>query len=68
MLWRGNGVDKMIAWIKSKFKNHRYVNVGTSSTGGAKYKCLGCQRKLYVPLEWSYMLNIKKIKGCKGRR
>ncbi|CAM3731918.1 hypothetical protein MEZE111188_05680 [Mesobacillus zeae] len=56
----------MMQWIKSKFRNHRYVNIGTSSTGGAEYKCLDCKRQLYVPLEWSYMLNIKKIKGCKG--
>jgi hypothetical protein len=61
-------VNPVIEWIKSKFRNHRYVNVGTSSTGGAKYKCLDCKRKLYVPLEWSYMLDVKKLKGCKSRR
>lgn len=57
----------MFNWIKSKFRNHRYIQVSVSSTGGAYYKCKDCKRKLYMPLDWSYMLDVKKIKGCKGR-
>jgi hypothetical protein len=58
----------MIEWIKSKFRNHRYAYLRTSSTGGAEYICLHCKRKLYVPLGWSYMIDIKKLKGCRSRR
>ncbi|WP_108669540.1 hypothetical protein [Peribacillus acanthi] len=69
ILFRGNknGVDKMVDWIKSRFRNHRYVSIGTSSTGGTKYKCIYCKKEFYLPLEWSFSIDVKKLKGCKGR-
>lgn len=55
----------MIKWILSKFTNHRYAYIGTSNTYGTHYKCTKCGRKFYLPLEWSYMIDVKTIKGCK---
>jgi hypothetical protein len=54
----------MIKWIASKFTKHNYQYVGTSSTHGTYYKCVKCGKKYYVPLDWSYLINVKTVKGC----
>ena len=42
--------------------------MGMTETLGVKYKCEKCGRKLYLPFDWRFRIDPKKVRGCKGNQ
>ena len=55
----------MWEWLKGLFRRHKYIPTRTYSTGATKYRCTQCKDELYVPLDWSYGMDISRLRGCK---
>lgn len=60
-------LKSMFEWLSDKMRKHQYISIGMTETYGMNYRCLRCGRRLYVPWGFSHV-DVKKLRGCKGRR